>query len=185
MQLSRPLVVLISGAPGSGKTTLGRRLAGDTASAFLSKDSIKERLADIDGPPVDVTASRALGARAYEELFAALRDCIADGGGVVVESNFRRGLSERELRAALSGRPARVIHCTASPSTIVERYRSRAGTRHAAHLDALRIEDVRRDLDRGLYGTLDLGLRTLRVDTDAGYRPPYETVLAFVSSFEP
>jgi adenylate kinase family enzyme len=32
MQLSRPLVVLVRGAPGSGKTTLGTRLSTDTGS---------------------------------------------------------------------------------------------------------------------------------------------------------
>ena len=70
MQSSRPLVVLVSGAPGSGKTTLGSRLATDTGSAFLSKDALKERLADADGPPPGVTESKALGGRAYNELFA-------------------------------------------------------------------------------------------------------------------
>jgi predicted kinase len=184
MQLSRPLVVLVSGAPGSGKTTLGERLATDTGSELLSKDAIKERLADAEGVPSDVAASRSLGARAYVELFGALRARVKDGGRVVVESNFRRGLSERELLRALAGRPARVIHCTASTSTIRRRYRSRARTRHAAHLDTIRLDDVTRDLGDGRYEPLDLGMATLNVATDAGYRPPYDAVLAFAISSE-
>jgi predicted kinase len=182
MQSSQPLVVLVSGAPGSGKTTLGSRLADDTGSAFVSKDVLKERLADAEGPPPDVAASKALGARAYDELFTTLRDHVAGGRGVVVESNFRRGHSEPELIAALAGRPARVVHCVAAPTTIEERYRSRAGNRHPAHLDALRIEDVRDDLERGRYAALDLGMPTLQVDTSASYRPSYEAILSFVRS---
>src|SRR5919106_5000749 len=118
MQLSRPLVVFVSGAPGSGKTTLGTRLARDIGSDLLSKDALKERLADAEGVRSDVAGSKALGARAYEELFAALRSNVASGGRVVVESNFRRGIAERELLAALAGQPARVVHCTAPASTI-------------------------------------------------------------------
>lgn len=184
MQLSRPLVVLVSGAPGSGKTTLGERLARDTGSGFLSKDTIKERLADAEGLPSDVATSSALGARAYAELFGALRAHVQEGGSVVVESNFRRGLAERELLGALAGRPARIIHCTASPSTIRRRYRSRARARHPAHLDTVRLDDVSRDLNDGLYEPLDLGMATLKVHTDAGYRPPYDAVLAFAISSE-
>jgi predicted kinase len=184
MQLSRPLVVLVSGAPGSGKTTLGSRLAGDTGSDLLSKDALKERLADREGQPPDVATSKALGARAYDELFAALRAHVTSGGRVVVESNFRHGLAEPELLTALGDQPARVIHCRAAPSTIRRRYRSRAQTRHAVHLDALRDGDVSRDLEDGGYEPLDLGMPTLEVETSSGYRPPYEVVLAFVRSSE-
>ena len=40
----RPLLVLVSGSPGSGKTTLARRLAGDLAMPLVGKDTIKEAL---------------------------------------------------------------------------------------------------------------------------------------------
>src|SRR4051812_24933063 len=44
--LMRPAIVLVSGAPGAGKTTLARPLAAALGFALLSKDHIKETLRD-------------------------------------------------------------------------------------------------------------------------------------------
>ena len=40
----KPLLVVISGAPGSGKTALSRRLAPELKLPLISKDTIKEVL---------------------------------------------------------------------------------------------------------------------------------------------
>jgi adenylylsulfate kinase-like enzyme len=37
----RPWLVLVTGEPGSGKTTLGRKLAGDLRLPFLSRDEVR------------------------------------------------------------------------------------------------------------------------------------------------
>ena len=190
MQSSRPLVVLVTGAPGSGKTTLAGRLAADLAARLVSKDALKERLADHEGQPRSVRASTRLGARAYRELFDTLQSCVAGRERIVVESNFRHGRSEAELIRALQGHPARVVHCAASSVTIERRYRSRSAARHPAHLDSQRIGDVLRDLEAGLYAPLELGHPTIEVETGsvedrAEYRPPYASILAFVRDVAP
>lgn len=68
------LLVLINGLPGSGKTTLGHRLAGILGAAFLSKDTIKEALwassgndwheRTLGGPAMDVAWALAQAAPA-------------------------------------------------------------------------------------------------------------------------
>jgi shikimate kinase len=48
--MRKPFVV-ISGLPGSGKTTLGRRLAPALTLPFIDKDDILDRLFESKGSP--------------------------------------------------------------------------------------------------------------------------------------
>ncbi|CAN5254202.1 hypothetical protein BH24CHL10_BH24CHL10_01240 [soil metagenome] len=180
MQSSRPLFVIVSGAPGSGKTRLARRLAADTDLILLSKDALKEALSDALGHPKTIAGSSLLGLGAYAAMFAMARAMLASGAGVVVESNFRRGLSEPELTAGHEA-DVRVVHCVAEPATIDRRYGVRAVERHPAHLDAARQQDVMRELLDGRYEPLNIDAQLLIVRTDHGYEPCYEEVCAFVA----
>ena len=59
--------MLVSGAPGSGKTTLAVPLAAELGFTLLRKDRIKETLHDVLGAPApDLAWSRRLGAAAME-----------------------------------------------------------------------------------------------------------------------
>ena len=179
MQSSRPLVVVVSGAPATGKTTLARRLAPDVDARLLSKDGIKEALADEIGLPRNVAESSRLGDAAYAALFALLRSAVEAGNAAVVEANFRRGRSEDELSRALNGVDLRQVHCTAAPERIRTRYHGRTD-RHPAHLDRLRIDDVAADMAAQQYAPLSLDGPMLVVETDDGYTPPYDAIRAFV-----
>lgn len=83
-------LLVVSGAPGSGKTTLAREIGGRIGLAVLEKDALKEALSDAVGLPADVAASSRLGSAAYAALFTLARDLLANQVGVVLESNFRR-----------------------------------------------------------------------------------------------
>jgi adenylate kinase family enzyme len=47
--MTRPLAVLVNALPGAGKTTLARTLSHHLELPLLSKDIIKETLADVLG----------------------------------------------------------------------------------------------------------------------------------------
>jgi predicted kinase len=183
MQSSVPTLVIVSGAPGSGKTTLAHRLASDLRMPLISKDELKETIADTVGLPPDVPASMRLGGVAYAALYFVARQLVEAQTGLIIESNFRRGVSEPELRPLLAWSDAGLIQCTAASEVVLRRYDERhgRGNRHPAHLDPDRAATLAEDLEAGLFEPLDLPIPTLLVDTTDGWRPAYEEIRDFAA----
>ncbi len=179
----RPLLAIVSGAPGSGKTSLARRLSGELRLPLLAKDDFKETLCELLGAP-DQAASQRLGLAALALLRQTAGRLLAAGVSVLMEANYQRGLSEPDLRPLLELAHSVQIHCGGDPETIVRRYLDRAarGERHAGHFDAEALPRLRELLARGAYEPLDLGVPILRVDTTApaGYAPDFAAIAAFL-----
>jgi predicted kinase len=138
-------VVLVSGAPGSGKTSLAAPLAAELGFALLGKDRIKETLHDALGAPeADLAWSRRLGGAAMELLWALA----ADAPAVVLEANFRpRSAYERSRISALCPRPVEV-NCVCPPELAVRRYAERAATCHPVHVVTSLSPDLLAEFDR-------------------------------------
>jgi predicted kinase len=183
VQSNAPLLVLVSGAPAGGKTTLARRLSTDLRLPLIVRDQLKEVVADAIGHPADTPAANRLGAAAYGVLVSLAREMLLGGHGVILESNFRRGVSEVDLRPLLAYSDACLIHCTADRDVLRLRYAARAarGERHPSHLDAAHRDELEHDLEAGRFDPLELSVPTLVVDTNDGLRPPYEEIRDFAA----
>lgn len=124
--------VVVSGAPGAGKTTLARPLAEMLGFALISKDDIKEALyTALGGAAGDVEFSRRMSAAAMEVLWSLAERCPQ----AVLEANFRTGSEyERERVRGLGGGVVEV-HCRLPLGEAARRFAERArGERtHPAH----------------------------------------------------
>jgi len=124
-------IVLVSGAPGAGKTTLAVPLASELGFPLLSKDDFKETLWDaLDLPSGDHTWSRKVGGAAMEVLWTLAARCPS----AVLEAPFRsESALERERLAGLDAQFVEV-HCSCSPAVAIRRYNARAHHRHPTHV---------------------------------------------------
>ncbi|HLV97596.1 MAG TPA: AAA family ATPase [Ktedonobacterales bacterium] len=162
------LLVLISGPPGAGKTTLGAKIAAALGVPFFNKDGIKETLFDTLGAQ-DRAWSRQLGIASSALLFHVMERQLATGQSLVAESAFQtvfdalrlRRLQERYRFQTLE------VHCTAQIETLLERFAQRAQSaeRHPGHGESSQMEELRANLERGVYAPLCAPDAALIIDT--------------------
>jgi predicted kinase len=162
---SRTKILVVSGLPCSGKSTLAKRISENLSWPLLAKDDFKEALFDTLGAR-DREWSRLLSGAAYELLFRQARALAAIGCGCILEGNFRHGEYEQRF-TALTAQPADLIqaYCHAPPETLAERFRARVSFRHRGHVDVESLEEIEREFFSTVQRPLDL--RGVIVDCDS------------------
>jgi predicted kinase len=145
---ARRRVVLVSGAPGAGKSTMAGPLAAELRFALLSKDRIKETLHDGLGAPwPDLAWSRRLGGAAMELIWALA----AQAPDVVLEANFRPGSDyERSRITALAAGDGDLVevYCRCPVEVAMARYEQRASSSHPVHVVTALTAEFMAEFDR-------------------------------------
>ena len=128
--------VVVSGLPGSGKTTLARRLAAALDLPLLDKDDLLEALFASEGVG-DAAWRRRLSRRSDDELE---QRAMASRGAVLVSFWHQPGMpvDSGTPTGWLSRLPGPVVHvrCDCPPRLAAQRFVSRQ--RHPGHLDGER-----------------------------------------------
>ena len=155
-----PLLVVVTGPPAAGKTTLARALAEELRLPLIAKDDIKETLFDALGIG-DREWSRRLGHATFEVQFRILRELLAAGCGVVAEGNFSRPDPFSVLP------PSHIVQivCAAERDELLRRFRDRTSGRHPGHVDDVTIEELGPRLFADEWRPLALDGTLIEVDT--------------------
>jgi predicted kinase len=153
-------LIVVSGAPGTGKSTIARAVGADLRFPVLSLDPVKEALADVLGLG-DEDWSDRVGDAAAEVVFrlaSAFPDAIAEG--------WWRGARRDRALAEFAG--AIEVFCHCDPQLAGDRAAARIGHgRHPIHRDV--INPVMADRVAWLAESVTpLGLGAALVTVDTG-----------------
>lgn len=131
-------LVLVTGAPASGKTKIAEKLSQDFNIPLVRKDELKELLFDSLGWS-DREWSKKLGKTTYDLMYSEVRRNLAAKRTLIIEANFRPEYDDKLLQELQEGYgfPIFQIHCQAPLDVLSKRFRERVetGNRHPGHVD--------------------------------------------------
>lgn len=160
-------LIIFTGLPGTGKTTLASRLANKLNYLFLSKDAYKEILFDVLGVK-DRDWSKQIGKAAIEILFLDVQSALQANQSIVIESNFKPEFENSRLEEFIKKFDIKVLQvlCKADGEALVKRFteRARSTKRHPGHNDINSLEEFRPILLKGRIDPLDIP-DTIEIDT--------------------
>ncbi len=127
-------VIVVTGLPCTGKSTLARELGGRYRMPVLAKDFIKEPLLDVLGA-ADAAYSRRLSDASFATLFRLAVEWARAGHSFILEGNFRPAEHEAPLHAALEWVQVAQVLCSVPEAERLMRLDARESdpSRHAGH----------------------------------------------------
>ena len=168
-----PRLVVVTGPPGAGKTTIAAALRTRLRLPLIAKDTVKELLGGALGVE-DRARSQQLGSIVFELIALVVKELLEQGVSVIAEGNFT------ERSALHSGLPPAEIvqvYVTAAPETLRARLHER-DPRHPVHYDRDAADEVAARAAGGEWRPLPLGGRLIEIDTTVW--PDLDEVLAEV-----
>lgn len=158
--MQQPLLIIITGVPGAGKTTLGKKLAQMLRLPFIHKDGIKEVLFDKLGNNLS-NETKTVQSLSYDLLYCFLASCLRAGNSLIIESNFMDNFDTPKIKALQKEFDFQIfqILCVVDEKIAFNRFSARAGTneRHPGHNDHQKLEEFKQALVEGRKYKLNLG----------------------------
>jgi predicted kinase len=177
-----PALVVVSGPPGSGKTTLAHKIALAVGCPAICRDEIKEGMAHATPgfvpEPVDELTMRTLPA-----FFGVLELLLRAGVTTVAEAAFQDRLWRPGLEPLRNLAQIRIVHCTVDADTAFKRNlrRREENPLRLAHADPGPHEAAEHALGHNAFDRVSVDAPWIEVDTTDGYRPQLREIVAFVN----
>lgn len=130
------LLVIITGHPGTGKTTLAHRLSVELGLPVMCKDEVKEILFDRLGWD-DKEWSQKLSLASYAVMDYVIENTLGAGSGLIIESNFIAEYDSERMKGFIQKFGARAVqvllYCNESVRSDRFMNRISSGNRHPGH----------------------------------------------------
>ena len=179
-----PLLIVVTGRPGSGKTTLARALARAIRCPAICRDEIKEGFVNTTAQTAEVSnAGDDIAWRVYETFFDVVKLLLTQRITLVAEAAFQHRLWAPKLEPLREIARVRIVLCDVPPELARSRRIARGSAdpaRERFHHDPV-VQAAREGLEPAVsdYDPPHLDVPILSVDTSNGYRPALEAIAAF------
>lgn len=131
-------IIIISGLPGTGKSTLAKHLSKKFNLPLIMRDHFKELMFDNIGVN-DRDWSEKLGRASWDILWYSLAELIKSKSTFIIESNFNPDKHSKIFQKLIeeNNYESYEINCFCDGEKLFERFQKRAkdGTRHIGHCD--------------------------------------------------
>jgi len=181
--MHKPFVIVVTGRPGSGKTTLAHALATRIACPALCRDEFKEGYVHTLGG-MHASLGQDLNLRLYTIFFETVDFVVSKGVSIVIEAAFQHKVWAPKLTHLAEIARVAIVVCTVDPNLARSRFIERNvadPSRERFHGDnAVHAAKDGIELQVMQYEPPEMDLPTLTVDTTDGYKPTLEQIAAFV-----
>jgi predicted kinase len=174
-----PVLVVVSGPPGSGKTTLAHRLAAAIGCPAICRDEIKEGMAHAV-PGFAAGPGDELTRRTNPVFFAVLDLLLRAGVTTVAEAAFQDRVWRPRLEPLRDLARIRVVRCHVGAGVAAARITRRAQDNPLRRAHPGPRGQAEREAAHRAFRPVSIDAPALDVDTEDGYRPPFGQILSFI-----
>jgi predicted kinase len=172
----QPLLVIVTGRPGAGKSTLACRLKATLRVPMVCRDEIKEgHIRTLGGPE---RMDSELPGRVNDAFFSNIDLFIDRGVSHLAVAAFQHKVWEPRLEPLLKRVDLRIIVCQVTGAVAVERQAER--DRHDPERVAYHPYPPGYDGLEFLYDPPRLNVPMIIVNTESGYEPGFDSVVEFL-----
>ena len=176
---AQPTLVVVSGPPGAGKTTLAHRLAAAIGCPAICRDEIKEGMAHAV-PGFTAGPGDELTRRTNPVFFAVLDLLLRAGVTTVAEAAFQDHVWRPRLEPLRDLARIRVVHCVVGAGVAAARITQRAQDNPLRRAHPAPGRSAGREAAHRAFRPVSIDAPALEVGTEDGYRPPFGQILSFI-----
>jgi predicted kinase len=181
MNTNVPNLIVVTGTPGSGKTTLAHKLAKEIGCPAICRDEIKEGYVITQNKSHDELGD-GVNAEIYDVFFEIVDIYLRYGITVVIEAAFQHKVWVPRLNEIKNVAKLKLLICDVDPSVALKRRQRRLLAK--PNREKFHGENMK-DIFGGvhavqIYDPPSLDVPILRVNTTNEYDPKFETILHFI-----